>query len=255
MLQYVDAENPMGLKIESFQSGWSSLLKLALAKELAVKTFPRTVYWLSELSEKLAFNVNLIQNDGSEGNSMCRWRRSSRFWAKRIEQEQPLPGVPKKYPGGNHKREGFRWVLQEECRKEEKEKQICGVEKMKKEMVRTRTIVICEYNSVTDLTLCESENASSITCEPYETSSGGVLIVRPGAVPYLGRTAEQSVATCHNSPTCHNSSSATTWKTLWQQKNISICQSRSWCGFLSPSSCFTFTRSPLGEIWTNSREK
>ena len=54
----------MGLKIESFQSGWSSLLKLALAKELAVKTFPRTVYWLSELSEKLAFNVHLIQNDG-----------------------------------------------------------------------------------------------------------------------------------------------------------------------------------------------
>ena len=79
MLRYVDAENPFRLKIESFQSGWSSLLKLALAKELAVKTFPVTVYWLSELSEKLAFNVNLIQNDGSKGNSMCRWRRSSRF--------------------------------------------------------------------------------------------------------------------------------------------------------------------------------
>ena len=54
----------MGLKIESFQSGWSSLLKVALAKELAVKTLPSMVCWLSELSEKLAFNVYLIQNDG-----------------------------------------------------------------------------------------------------------------------------------------------------------------------------------------------
>ena len=42
--------------------------------------------------------------------------------------------------------------MQEEYRKEEEEKQFCGVEKMKKEMVRKRTIVICDYNSVTDLT-------------------------------------------------------------------------------------------------------
>ena len=69
----------MGLKIESFQSGWSSLLKVALAKELAVKTLPSMVCWLSELSEKLAFNVYLIQNDGSKGRPRCRWRRSSRF--------------------------------------------------------------------------------------------------------------------------------------------------------------------------------